>query len=65
MPSGLSTTEADFYVFVISFSQIIIIETKKLKDLCRKYVGTPMDKRGGNNAESRGILLSLDELITG
>jgi hypothetical protein len=63
--SGLTTTLADYYVFVISFDRIIFIATPKLKQLCRKYVGTNFDIKGGDSNTSQGILLSLDELING
>lgn len=63
--SGISTTEADYYVFVVSYTQMLFIDTTKLKDLCRKYIGTPYDVRGGDDNTSKGILLATDELING
>ena len=63
--SGLATTQADYYVFVISFTQMVFIETTKLKELCRKYYGSAMDIRGGDKNKSKGILLSVDELVNG
>jgi hypothetical protein len=63
--SGISTSKADYYAFVVSFTQVVFIETAKLKDLCRKYIGTPYDVKGGDENKSKGILLSLIELVNG
>jgi len=62
-PSGISKTYAKWYAFVISNENIIIIETNKLKYLCRKYINTKRDVLGGDNKTSKGILLPLNELI--
>ena len=63
-PSGISTTEADYYCIVIKDKSYILISTKDLKELCRKYLNTDRDKRGGDNNTSKGILLPTKELIT-
>jgi|TARA_R100000482_G_C5127905_1_gene149903 hypothetical protein len=61
-PSGIATTEADWYAFVLSESSIRLCRTKELKALCRKYIGTKRDVCGGDSNTSRGILLPLTEL---
>ena len=61
--SGISKTEAKWYAFVISNENIILIETIKLKDICRKYINTSRDVKGGDENTSNGILLPLSELI--
>lgn len=61
--SGITISKAEFYCFVISNENIIFIETKKLKNLCRKYLNTSRDVLGGDNNSSAGILLPLIELI--
>lgn len=63
-PSGIATSEADYYCFIISDSQNIIIESETLKNKCRKYIGTSRDVLGGDNDTSKGILLPLIDLIT-
>ncbi len=60
--SGISKSKAIWYAFVISNENIIIIETKKLKNICRKYLNTKRDVKGGDNNTSKGILLPLNEL---
>ena len=55
--------KSDFYCFVTSNENITFIETKKLKELCRKYLDTNRDVKGGDNNTSCGILLPLNEII--
>ena len=59
--SGLSTTKADYWAFLISNEQIIIIETNKLKELCKTKGLRRVD--GGDNNTSKGILIPLNKLI--
>lgn len=58
--SGISTTKADYYCFVLD-NTLHMIETGLLKDRCRKYINTIRDSRGGDSNSSRGI--PLDELF--
>ena len=62
-PSGLSNTQADFYCYFITDGRMFLIETEELKELCRKYIGTDRDRRGGDSDTSKGILLPLTDLI--
>ncbi len=59
--SGLSTSKADYWAFIISNEQIIIIETNKLKELCKTKGLRRVD--GGDNNTSKGILIPLNKLI--
>ena len=61
-PSGISTSEADYYAFVIRGS-IIIKRAAHLKDICRRYLGTNRDVLGGDNNTSKGILLPITDLL--
>jgi hypothetical protein len=61
-PSGISTSESDFYCFALG-SVFVLIESKELKEKCRKYLNTSRDKKGGDNNTSKGILLPVVELI--
>lgn len=61
--SGVSTTEADFYVFILSNDHIIFVSVNKLKQLCRMYINTKRDIKGGDNNTSKGILLPIEDLI--
>jgi len=42
---------------------MFLIETKELKNLCRVYLGTNRDKKGGDSNTSKGILLPIKDLI--
>ena len=61
-PSGLATTQSDFYCFVIEDLHIML-PTSQLKDIARSYIGTGRDVLGGDNNTSKGILLRLKDLI--
>ncbi len=60
--SGISKSESDYYCFAFG-DNLHIIPTKKLKDKCRKYIGTDRDVLGGDNNTSKGILLPIKELL--
>ena len=62
-PSGIATTQSDWYAFVLSKEKIILVTTDKLKDICRKYIGTKFDKRGGDNNTSKGICIPIKEIL--
>ncbi len=59
--SGLTTTKAEYWAFLISNEQIIIIETNKLKELCK--INGLKRVTGGDNNTSKGILIPLNKLI--
>ena len=61
-PSGLATTQSDFYCFVVEDLHIML-PTSQLKNIARSYIGTGRDVRGGDNNTSKGILLRLKDLI--
>jgi len=60
--SGISVTQSDYYCFCFG-KTYHIIETKILKDRCRKRLNTNSDKKGGDNNTSKGILLPITELF--
>lgn len=61
--SGISTSQSDYYCFAFVNGTFHLIETENLKELCRKYLNTNRDKKGGDNDTSKGILLPLNELL--
>lgn len=61
--SGISTSEADWWCYWLSDSHLILIELPKLKTLCRTYLNTNRDVRGGDSNTSKGILLPLKALF--
>ncbi len=60
--SGIAKSEADYYCIFIK-SIFILIETKDLKNICRKYLNTNRDIKGGDSNTSKGILLPIKDLI--
>lgn len=61
-PSGISTTEADYWCFVID-EIYILIATDKLKEMLRPLFNTKSDIKGGDNNTSSGILLPVIQLF--
>jgi hypothetical protein len=65
-PSGISTTQSDYYVYKVAEEQAIIIATSQLKIKIKELVEqgkARMDVKGGDNNTSRGILCKLNDLI--
>ncbi len=65
-PSGIATTEADYWVFVLSGQYedkvIIIIETTRLKNVARKYYMDGRTKKMGDSNTSIAVLIPLVEI---
>jgi len=63
--SGISTTQADFWVYYIDDNFCITISTKilkeKMKDLLAK--GKAKKIKGGDNNTSVGLLIKVEDLI--
>jgi len=60
-PSGIAISKSDYYAYYVN-EICILIETHRLKSICRRFVGTDKDIKGGDNNTSKGILLSIKEL---
>jgi hypothetical protein len=61
--SGISTTHSQWFCFVLSNENIIFVDTIKLRNLCREYLNTKRDIKGGDKNTSSGILLPIKLLI--
>lgn len=61
--SGLSTTQANYWCYWFSEEHCVLIKTDRLKEMCRKYLGTERDKRGGDANTSKGILLPMKDFL--
>tara|TARA_R100001015_G_C4608796_1_gene164046 strand:+ start:157 stop:507 length:351 start_codon:yes stop_codon:yes gene_type:complete len=59
--SGISTTQANWFCFVLSNENIIFLKTEKLKKLCKQKGLRKV--LGGDNNTSKGILLPINKLI--
>ena len=62
-PSGIATTQADYWAIKTSEYSFVTIKTNKLKEIARKYIGTNRDVLGGDNNTSKGILIPRHELL--
>jgi len=63
-PSGISTTEADYWVFKFETGTAVIISTQKLKQLARKFFNMNGFKEGGDGNMSKGVLVPLLYILT-
>ena len=61
--SGIATSEAEWWCYWLSEKHFVVIEKNELKILCRKYLGTRRDVKGGDSNTSKGILLPIEELF--
>lgn len=59
--SGIAKTQADYWALSIG-PAIVMVKTEDLKKMCRKYINTFRDKRGGDSNTSKGILLPITDL---
>ena len=65
-PSGISTTKAKYWAFkLVNMGVIVLIETSKLKAICRQYYVEHPDSAvvGGDDDTSMLILLPVGQLI--
>lgn len=65
-PSGIATTQADYYVYKIAEDTAFIISTEQLKKRLKQLVEdckARKDVKGGDNNTSFGILCKLKDLL--
>lgn len=62
--SGISTTKANYWIFVIDKKDCsIIINVKKLKELCREVHQVDGFVKGGDNNTSQGLLIPIKLIL--
>jgi len=61
--SGIATSQAEWWCYWLSEKHFVMIEKNELKILCRKYLGTKRDVKGGDSNTSKGILLPIEDFI--
>lgn len=65
-PSGIKTTQADYWVYKVTETKAIVIKTEELKAIVRQLI---IDKkaipnvRGGDNNTSLGVLVKIKDLV--
>jgi len=66
-PSGISITGAGWWAFVVGGKGedkiVILAETQRLKDLCRRHYKEENIKRAGDNQQTRVILVPVCSIL--
>lgn len=66
--SGILTTEADYYCYIIAGTKCddiyMLIAVDKLKQVCRKYFIENKIKNIGDNNTSKAVIIPLQELFS-
>jgi len=62
--SGISTTKANYWIFVIYKKEAaIIVNVKKLKEICRIAYQLGHIVKGGDNDTSKGLLIPMNQIL--
>lgn len=61
--SGITTTQADFWAFVLLTGAIIIIDKDRLVELCNVAYQDGKVINGGDSNTASGFLITLDDLV--
>ena len=66
-PSGIAVTEADYWIIIFSKEYkdklMLVIETKRLKEVARRYGRLGYRKDMGDNNSSQSVLIPIKELF--
>lgn len=62
-PSGLQTSQSDYYVFILSKDYFIFISTDVLKGVLREVYNERGYVMGGDSNTSHGVLVPVKRLI--
>jgi len=62
-PSGIDTTEADFWAFIIDGETVVILPTARLKELVKEAKDEGKIWKGGDSNTSQGVLIDLERLV--
>ena len=61
--SGIATTKANYWIFVIDKKDYsIIVKTEKLKEICRIAYQLGHITKGGDNDTSKGVLIPITQI---
>ena len=63
-PSGIATTQAKHWAFILENETVVIIRTDRLKDKCRAEFQSGRIASGGDSDTSKGVLLPVSYLST-
>lgn len=62
-PSGISTTEAEYWAFIIDGRGAIVLSTERLKEITKRTIKERGYIKGGDNKTSHGALVKVSELL--
>lgn len=65
-PSGIATTQADYWVYKVAEQKAIVIKTEDLKTLVKQLVDEGKARanvKGGDNNTSLGCLVKIKDLV--
>jgi hypothetical protein len=62
--SGLATTRADFWAFILDGERVIIVPTQFLQLRARQAYKEGRTVRGGDSNTSEGVLVRVEELVS-
>jgi hypothetical protein len=66
-PSGIETTRADFWCYVVEVKGeqdlMVLIETNKLRKICERYYFLGRTKKMGDNDMSEAVLVPVNEIL--
>ena len=62
-PSGIATSEADYWAFVIGTGYVVILPTKALKEIVELHKEKGLVMSGGDNNVSQGALVKVERLV--
>ena len=62
-PSGLATTQADYWCYILEGIGAVIVNTERMKKVARQALKKYGEKRGGDSNTSRGVLVEIGRLL--
>lgn len=62
-PSGIATTEADHWAFILNDGIVIILPTERLKELVEEAQEKGKTISGGDSNVSQGALIKIERLV--
>lgn len=62
-PSGIATSEADYWCYIIEGRGAIIVSTETMKQKAREALKLHGEIRGGDSNTSRGVLVEVGGLL--
>ena len=62
-PSGISTTEAEYWAFILDGETVVLLPTDKVKSLVDEAKQSGKIVSGGDSNTSQGALVKLERLL--